>query len=82
MTKKKKTKQYDDFPVGDNLRVVDFLPDPSEIAFEEKRRKVTISLTESSIAFFKEQARKNGTKYQRMIRILLDNYANQHRMND
>ncbi|MDJ0764165.1 MAG: CopG family transcriptional regulator [Myxococcota bacterium] len=78
MTDKKK--KYEEFPVGDNLRVVeDFLPSPSEIAFDEPKTKVTLSLTKSSVDFFKQQARLNGTKYQRMIRILLDNYVNQHR---
>lgn len=76
---KKKDQQYEEFPTGDNLRVVeDFLPSPDDISFEEPKTKITLSLTKSSVEFFKRQAKKNGTKYQRMIRKLLDNYVKQH----
>ena len=40
--------------------------------------KVTISLSKRSVEFFKEQARKHNTQYQRMIRRLLDAYAMHH----
>jgi len=60
----------------DNLKVIDdFLPKPWELADMEKKVKVTITLNESSIKFFKRQAKKFGTPYQAMIRNLLQQYA-------
>ena len=64
-----------DMPLGKLKRIDDFLPLPHELAMPEETVKITISLKLSSIQFFKEQARRNGSKYQRMIRVLLDRYA-------
>jgi hypothetical protein len=35
-------------------------------------------LSETSVDFFKKEARKHHTKYQRMIRALLDRYTFHH----
>ena len=74
----KKTR-YTDGPIGDVKVVRDFLPPPEELAFKEEQVKVTIGLSRSSIEFFKEEARKHHTQYQKMIRRLLDLYVAQHR---
>ncbi len=67
--------QYTDEPLGD-LRVVrDFLPPPHELVFEEDTIKVTISLSRTSVEYFKQEARRHRTAYQKMIRRLLDVYA-------
>jgi len=55
--------------------VEDFLPPPSELVFREETEKVTIALSKRSVNFFKREARLHGTQYQRMIRALLDRYA-------
>jgi len=55
--------------------VNDFLPPPEELVFREENVKVTLSLSKESVEFFKEEARKNRTQYQRMIRRLLDLYV-------
>ena len=69
---------YTDEPLGE-LRVVDdFLPSPEELAFKEDNVKVTIGLSRRSIDFFKKQARRHRTPYQKMIRRLLDAYAAHH----
>lgn len=61
------------------LRVIkDFLPPPDQLVLKEETVKVTISLKKSSIDFFKKEARKYHTSYQKMIRRLLDLYASQH----
>jgi predicted DNA binding CopG/RHH family protein len=61
------------------LRVVsDFLPPPAELAFRDDGVKVTISLSRKSVDFFKAEARKHNTQYQRMIRKLLDSYAERY----
>ena len=70
--------RYTDEPLG-NLRVVpDFLPRPEELVFREPGVKVTIALSKRSVEFFKNEARKHNTQYQRMIRRLLDAYAEYH----
>ena len=71
---------YTDEPLG-NLNVVsDFLPSPEQLAFREETVKVTISLSKKSIDFFKSEAGKHHTQYQRMIRQLIDAYVdNQER---
>jgi len=67
-----------DMPVGKLKRIDDFLPLPHELAMPEDTVKITISLKRSSIEFFKDQAKRNGSKYQRMIRALLDRYAERY----
>ena len=56
----------------------DFLPRPEELAFREEGVKITIALSKRSVAFFKREANKRNTQYQRMIRELLDVYADRH----
>ena len=73
---KKKTNNKD-MPIGKLARIKDFLPAPSELAVSEETEKITISLKKSSIEFFKRQAARYHTKYQRMIRELIDRYAMQ-----
>ena len=67
-----------DKPIGKMKRIKDFLPDPEELVYPEKKVKITISLSESSVAYFKHEAKKYHTKYQKMIRNLLDLYATHH----
>jgi len=71
---KKKTK-YTNEPLGDIRVIDDFLPSPSELAFDEEQVKITIGLSKSSVDFFKKQANKHHTHYQKMIRRLLDMYV-------
>ena len=67
--------KYRDEPLGRLKVVPDFLPSPAELAFREEGVKVTIALSKHSVEFFKREAARNGTQYQRMIRRLLDSYA-------
>ena len=67
-----------DFPIGKLTRVDDILPPPSQLVFGEKTMKVTIALSQSSVSFFKREAQKHHTKYQRMIREVLDRYASRY----
>lgn len=70
--------KYTEEPMG-KLRVIkDFLPPPEQLILKEENVKVTIALKKSSIDFFKKEARKHRTSYQKMIRRLLDLYASQH----
>jgi predicted DNA binding CopG/RHH family protein len=70
--------KYTDGPIGDVKIVRDFLPSPEELAFKEEQVKVTIGLSKSSVDFFKTQAKRNHTQYQKMIRRLLDVYVAQN----
>jgi hypothetical protein len=70
--------RYTDERLG-RLKVVhDFLPSPEELVFRDEGVKVTIALSKRSVEFFKGEARKHKTQYQRMIRRLLDAYADHH----
>ncbi len=70
--------KYTDEPLGKLKVVPDFLPSPEELAFREEGVKVTIALTKRSVDFFKSEAAKQKTQYQRLIRRLLDAYAGYH----
>ena len=65
-------------PIGRMARIDDFLPPPEKLVIPQETAKVTISLSKSSIVFFKHQARQHHTKYQKMIRQLVDSYARQY----
>jgi hypothetical protein len=67
--------EYTDEPL-DRIRVVpDFLPSPAELAFREEAVKVTLALSKKSLDFFKSEAARHHTQYQRMIRRLIDAYV-------
>ena len=74
----KKKIRYTDKPMGDVRIVDDFLPSPDKLAFNEEQIKVTIGLSKNSVDFFKKQAKKHRTQYQKMIRRLLDIYVAHH----
>ena len=69
---------YTDEPLGDLKIVPDFLPGPEELVFRDEGVKVTIALSKRSVEFFNGEAQKHHTQYQRMIRRLLDAYAEHH----
>jgi predicted DNA binding CopG/RHH family protein len=74
--------KYTNEPLGDVKVIADFLPSPAELAFNEEGVKVTLALSKKSIDFFKAEAAKNHTQYQRMIRRLLDAYVESHNSNE
>lgn len=66
-----------DMPIGRTKKVKDFLP-PPEVLFADEKVRVTVYLSKSSVNYFKRQAQRHHTKYQRMIRELVDHYATAH----
>lgn len=70
--------KYTDEEFGEIQVVPDFLPPPEALAFQEDTVKVTISLSKRSVEFFKKEAKKHNTQYQKMIRRLLDIYSQQN----
>jgi predicted DNA binding CopG/RHH family protein len=70
-----RTVKYTAGEIG-RLRVVeDFLPPPADLVPREDNVKVTLSLSRRSLDFFKREARKRRVPYQRMIRALVNKYA-------
>lgn len=67
--------KYSNEPLGELQIIDDFLPSPEELIFKEDNVKITIALSKSSVDFFKREAKKHQTQYQKMIRRLLDVYV-------
>jgi hypothetical protein len=72
---KKPTVKYSRGEIGRIRIVEDFLPSPDRLVLHEDNVKVTLSLSQRSVAFFKRAARQRRVPYQRMIRALVDAYA-------
>jgi hypothetical protein len=58
--------KYTDEPIEAKV-IRDFLPPPEELAFRDEGVKVTISLSKKSVEFFKSEAEKHQTQYQRSV---------------
>jgi len=70
-----RTVKYTAGEIG-RVRIVDsFLPPPHELVAREDNVKVTLSLSRRSVEFFKRAAKQRNVPYQRMIRALVDVYA-------
>jgi hypothetical protein len=72
---KKPTVKYSKGEIGRIRIVEDFLPSPDSLVLREDNVKVTLSLSQRSVTFFKRAARQRRVPYQRMIRALVDAYA-------
>ena len=72
---KTKTIKYTEGAIGKVKVVRDFLPPPEKLVMRENTVKVTLSLSQKSVDFFKGEAAKQRVPYQRMIRALVDAYA-------
>ena len=68
---------YTDEPM-EAQAIQDFLPPPEALAFREEDVKVTLALSKKSVDFFKSEAGKHHTQYQRMIRKLIDSYVDSY----
>lgn len=73
--------KYTNESLGKVQIVSDFLPSPAELAYREEGVKVTLALSKKSIEFFKSEAAKHQTQYQRMIRRLIDAYVDTQALN-
>ncbi|OGR89148.1 MAG: hypothetical protein A2992_09785 [Elusimicrobia bacterium RIFCSPLOWO2_01_FULL_59_12] len=79
MKKKRKDNIDEDMPIGPVRIIPDFLPPPDQLIFPgEQTQKITLLVDRKSLAFYKDRARRYGTKYQRMMREVLKRYARQH----
>ncbi len=75
----KKKIRYTDEPMGEVKVVRDFLPPPEKLVPKESNVKITISLSKASVDFFKKEAKKHRTSYQKMIRRVIDVYTEQYK---
>jgi hypothetical protein len=78
---KKKTGKYSNVkytegPGGDFKVVKDhLLPPPDQIVLKEVNTRVTINLNASNIEYFKREAKRHHTQYQKIIRNVLARYV-------
>ena len=73
-----KRKVDSDMPIGKLIPIEDTLPPPDKLVAPRDEVKITLALSRRSIEFFKVQARRNHSKYQRMIREVVDRYASHY----
>ena len=71
--------KYTEEPMGELRVIKDFLPPPEQLVLKEENIKVTIALKKASIEFFKREAKKHHTSYQKMIRQVIDWYASHYK---
>jgi len=72
---KKRTVKYTAGEIGEFRVIKNFLPPPEKLVLRETNVKVTLALSQRSVEFFKRAAKKQHVPYQRMIRALVDAYA-------
>ena len=70
-----RTVKYTTGEIGRVKVIEDFLPSPDALVAREDNVKVTLGLSRRSVEFFKRAARERRVPYQRMIRALVDAYA-------
>lgn len=75
---KKRKIKYTNEPIGKVKIVSDFLPSPDQLVLKEETVKITLSVTKESLDFFKKEANLHHVGYQKLIRILLDRYADHY----
>jgi hypothetical protein len=77
---KRIARKYSEGEIGRVKLVEDFLPPPDKLVLCESNVKVTLSLSRRSVEFFKREAGKHDVPYQRMIRALVDAYAERRKV--
>jgi predicted DNA binding CopG/RHH family protein len=74
-----KAVKYSAGEIGRVRVIEDFLPSPEALAAREDNVKVTLGLSRRSVEYFKRAAKSRRVPYQRMIRALVDAYAEKQR---
>jgi hypothetical protein len=65
-------------PIGRVKVLEDFLPPPGALVPRDETSKVAIAWSRRGVAFFRREARVHKRQDHRMIRALLDCYADVH----
>ena len=74
-----RTVRYRTGEMGRVKVIEDFLPSPEALVAREDNVKVTLGLSRRSVEYFKHAAKTRRVPYQRMIRALVDAYAERQR---
>ena len=75
---KRKIKLDPDRPYGKLTFIKDDLPSPEELAESFRTKKITIDVEEVTLDFFKKKAEYSKSKYQRLMREVLKEYAKKY----
>jgi hypothetical protein len=67
--------EYTDGPLSNPVIIEDNLPRPDQLVFTEEKIRVTINLNDSCVRFFKGEAKRYRTPYQKLIRSVLDTFV-------
>ncbi len=77
---RKRVVKYHEGEIGRFRVIKNFLPPPEKLVLRVSNVKVTLSLSRRSVDFFKREAAKQRVPYQRMIRALVDAYAEREKL--
>ena len=72
-------RDWQNIPLDKVYQTAKRMPYPVGLVPNEEKALTTVYLNKSTIRFFKKEADKHHTKYQRLIRAVLDLYADTHR---
>ena len=75
---KRKIKLDPDRPYGKLTFIKDDLPSPEELAESFRTKKITIDVEEVTLDFFRKRAERSKSKYQRLMREVLKEYAKKY----
>ncbi|OIO03642.1 CopG family transcriptional regulator [Candidatus Desantisbacteria bacterium CG_4_10_14_0_8_um_filter_48_22] len=65
-------------PIGELVKIKDFLPPPEELMARGEKVKVTLYLKKANIDTLKNIAKQSHAKYQKIIRELVDSYVDHY----
>jgi len=68
---------YTNEPLAMGETIADFLPPPSQLIKREATVKIALEISQSSLVFFKEQAKNEHISYQQILQNLIDAYVKQ-----
>jgi len=68
---------YTNEPLSMGEKVEDFLPPPNELVKRETTVEISLKISQSSLVFFKERAKREQVSYQRVLQNLIDSYVKQ-----
>ena len=71
----KKKIVYEEASLGKYRIIPNFLPKPEDLVLKETNVRVTLNLSNDSVAFFKRLGKKSHIPYQKLIRRALDEMA-------
>lgn len=73
-----KPRDWQNIPISKIERIVHGMPYAGGLVTSEDKILVSIYLNKSTVHFFKREAGRYHTKYQRFMRAVLDRYAHAH----